>query len=149
MVLDELALERVRALLVDGAVAVGLGPELGDEERLRGVVAMDLVQERAEHGAVVDLAAWPGVPAVVAVDAECVEYVVCRGWERRGIAGVVERAQARRIDLLQQARGVADVALLPAADARRHLVADRPREYRRVVLVARDGIRQVAQRLRP
>src|SRR5947209_10637329 len=66
-------LELVGPALVDGAVAVGLEPELRDEQRLLRVAGSERVEERAERVPVVRAPAARVKPSEVVVEADRVE----------------------------------------------------------------------------
>src|SRR3954453_12253859 len=73
---DPLLLERVRALLLGRAIAVGLRAELGDHDRLVRIALAHGVEGAGGLRGVEDLAARTRVPAEVVVDPEHVQGLI-------------------------------------------------------------------------
>ena len=105
VVAHEVALERVGAALLLGPVAVGLGAELADHQRLRRVAGAQRrrgTRESSSRSAIAAVGAR--VPAEVVVDAEHVERAVLllAADRRRGREG--QRDGPRRVERLRGAR---------------------------------------------
>ena len=92
-----------------GPVAVGLEPELGDEQRLRRVAGAEAVEERAERVAVVGRAAAGVEPAEVVVEADHVERRVRRLAGDPGPVADRHPDRAGGIELVGERGGAGDV----------------------------------------